>query len=193
MRARSCYGCRLFVTRRHHLTPSPGSVVPGVRPTRRAGGARHNVSYRVEFSRDGAQHPGWALNISRGGIRAVLEAHLEIGEEYEILVGDELVRRRGRVVWTQEEPDGTIVGVEFLERLEEAPEGIDLDASLEVPGPGLAARFGMSPETFEALTNPEGDDPTGADHDGGRPPNPAGEADRPTKGGREGSGDGGAS
>jgi hypothetical protein len=140
------------VTRRRSLTPSPGIVAPGVRPARRAGGARHEVSYRIALCRDGQEElPGWALNLSRGGLRGVVEAHVEIGEVYEVVVGDELVRRPGRVVWTQEEPDGTIVGVEFLERLTDAPEGVNLDSSVEIAGPDLASQLGISQEKLEAL------------------------------------------
>lgn len=60
---------------------------------------------------------GWALNISRGGIRVILEDKVELGQEYEVAVGDDApgVRRRGRVVWVQEEQDGVIAGVEFTD------------------------------------------------------------------------------
>jgi hypothetical protein len=59
---------------------------------------------------------GWALNISRGGIRVILEERVELGEEYELTVGteeDSPLTRPARVVWVQEEPDGFIVGLEF--------------------------------------------------------------------------------
>lgn len=60
---------------------------------------------------------GWALNISRGGVRAIIEEPVDLGEEYEITIGEEgngALTRRGRVVWVQDEPDGMIVGFEFL-------------------------------------------------------------------------------
>ena len=61
---------------------------------------------------------GWALNISRGGVRAILEEPVELGEEYEITIGEEgtpgSLTRRGRVVWLQDEPDGVIAGFEFI-------------------------------------------------------------------------------
>jgi hypothetical protein len=60
---------------------------------------------------------GWALNASRGGIRIILEDPVELGSEYEVeLASDEAgKKRRGRVVWVQEEADGMIVGVEFID------------------------------------------------------------------------------
>ncbi len=61
---------------------------------------------------------GWALNISRGGVRAILEESVDLGEEFEITVGEEgtpgSLTRRARVVWVQDEPDGVIAGFEFL-------------------------------------------------------------------------------
>ena len=60
-------------------------------------------------------YEGWALNVSRGGVRAILEEQLLLGEEFEVTIGDSnpLVRR-ARVVWLQEEKDGVIVGLEFI-------------------------------------------------------------------------------
>jgi hypothetical protein len=83
----------------------------------RRGGARREVSTRV-FLRtpgsDAAAHEGWALNVSRGGLRAILEEKVELGQEFEIEVGtDDGPARHGRIVWVQEEPDGVIVGIEF--------------------------------------------------------------------------------
>ena len=61
---------------------------------------------------------GWALNISRGGVRAILEESVELGEEYEVTIGEEgtpgSLTRKSRVVWVQDEPDGVIAGFEFL-------------------------------------------------------------------------------
>jgi acylphosphatase len=60
---------------------------------------------------------GWALNVSRGGVRVILEAQVELGEEFEVTLtsaGSDKPRR-GRVVWVQEEPDGMIAGVAFLD------------------------------------------------------------------------------
>jgi hypothetical protein len=60
---------------------------------------------------------GWALNVSRGGVRAILEERVDLGEEYELTIGEEgsaALTRHARVVWVQDEPDGVIVGFEFL-------------------------------------------------------------------------------
>lgn len=62
---------------------------------------------------------GWALNASRGGIRIILEDKVELGTEYDVEIGTgESIgtKRRGRVVWVQEETDGMIVGVEFIDQ-----------------------------------------------------------------------------
>lgn len=85
---------------------------------RRTGGARREVSARVCLSAEGEEtHEGWALNVSRGGVRVVLEQKLDLGKEYDVTVGDPDnggTRARGRIVWVQEEPDGAICGVEFV-------------------------------------------------------------------------------
>ena len=107
------------VKNRRSLTPDVGvPAETGAHPVRR-GGARHEVADRVHIV--GAHmkmRDGWALNISRGGLRALFEEAVELGEEYEITVGDDsngtALTRRGRVVWVQEEPDGVVVGFEFM-------------------------------------------------------------------------------
>ena len=64
----------------------------------------------------GKELEGWALNLSRGGLRCILEEKVELGAEYFVTLGDgeDVGARRARVVWVQEEPDGVIVGVEFV-------------------------------------------------------------------------------
>jgi len=81
----------------------------------RRGGPRREVTERVTLkAEDGRTLEGWALNVSRGGIRAILEDKVILGQKFEVSVGtDDSVRRVGRVVWVQEEPDGAIVGLEF--------------------------------------------------------------------------------
>jgi len=151
---------------RRNLTPPIGALVPGLPPTRRAGGARREVSDRVAFFRSAGAVvlPGWTLNISRGGLRAVVEERVELGEELDLQIGDEPARRRGRVVWTQEEPDGTIVGIAFLERMVEAPPGVDLDASVEIAPGDLAKKLEMTEaELASAFAGP------GAKRSGGSP------------------------
>src|SRR5262249_49420360 len=106
---------------RKNLTPPVGLPAAGLPPTRRIGGARRNVGYRVALVRglggeaSGVPEvPGWALNLSRGGLRAVVEDRVELGEEVDVRIADLQVERRGRIVWTQDEPDGTIVGISFF-------------------------------------------------------------------------------
>ena len=83
---------------------------------RREGGARHTVTDSVTL-RDGSRClEGWALNISRGGLRAVLEETVEIGQEYQLVIGNEGESQAVRVVWVREERGGCIVGVSFLAR-----------------------------------------------------------------------------
>jgi hypothetical protein len=105
-----------LVRNRRHLTPPMG--VPTIKGTHamRRGGARREVSERVSL--EGAKrHDGWALNVSRGGVRVILEQQVDLGEEFEVTVGDpdrSPLTRRARVVWVQEEKDGVIVGLEFI-------------------------------------------------------------------------------
>ena len=82
---------RNAVTNRRNLTPQPpagtpaGAVADGQHAMRR-GGARREVSTRV-FLRDTegkVAHEGWALNVSRGGVRAILEDRVEPGAEFEV-------------------------------------------------------------------------------------------------------------
>jgi len=107
------------VKNRRSLTPDIGvPAVDGAHPVRR-GGARHEVTDRVRLvGKNMKLRDGWALNISRGGVRAILEENVDLGEEYEITIGEEgtpgSLTRKGRVVWVQDEPDGVIVGFEFI-------------------------------------------------------------------------------
>ena len=85
----------------------------GVHAMRR-GGARREVTERVALkSEKGATLEGWALNVSRGGLRAILEERVVLGQKFDVAIGTDEVLRAGRVVWVQEEPDGVIVGLEF--------------------------------------------------------------------------------
>jgi hypothetical protein len=94
--------------------------VQGVPATRRGGGgARREISSRITLvGPDGKEYDGWALNISRGGIRIVIEDRVELGWELEIRALDPDISEggpfKGRVVWVQDEPDGSVVGMEFV-------------------------------------------------------------------------------
>jgi hypothetical protein len=49
-------------------------------------------------------------------MRAIVEEPVKSGVEYELLVGDaEETARKVSVVWVQDEADGQIVGVRFLD------------------------------------------------------------------------------
>jgi hypothetical protein len=60
---------------------------------------------------------GWALNVSRGGLRVILEERVELGAEFEITISESGAEpasaQCGRIVWVQEEPDGVVAGIEF--------------------------------------------------------------------------------
>lgn len=92
---------------------------------RQAGGARVESSERVVLRQAEAQTEGWTLNVSRGGLRAVLEQPLDPELEYEVVVG-EAPARRARVAWSKAEADGQIVGLRFL----------DVDGSVPPPEGG---------------------------------------------------------
>ncbi|AKU99555.1 hypothetical protein AKJ09_06219 [Labilithrix luteola] len=103
------------MTKRTIPTPANGIKVPSGVHAMRRGGARREVTERVTL-RDEKQKvlEGWALNVSRGGLRAILEEKVTLGQKFSIGIGsDEVLQRSGRVVWVQEEPDGVIVGLEF--------------------------------------------------------------------------------
>ncbi len=65
----------------------------------------------------GFETHGWTLNVSRGGIRAIVEDPLLQGSDYQLIVGDEETSpaRRASVVWLQDESDGQIVGLKYLD------------------------------------------------------------------------------
>jgi hypothetical protein len=117
--------------RSNSSVPLPDGAVHG---TRRVGGQRREASERVELrSRlTPKEASGWTLNISRGGARLVLEETVELGEIYDLTLGEQ-DPREVRIVWLQEESDGQIAGVQFL----------DTDGS--VPPPPSAPSQGAPP------------------------------------------------
>ena len=107
---------RTALSNRRSLTPSTGQPAGEVHATRR-GGARHEVSARVTLKdKAGLVLEGWALNVSRGGIRVILEDKVELGSEFEVTMttgADSATPIAGRIVWVQEAPDGVVAGIEF--------------------------------------------------------------------------------
>ncbi|MBW2457279.1 MAG: PilZ domain-containing protein [Deltaproteobacteria bacterium] len=94
----------------------PGAPTPdeAVR-ARREAGARRELNETVVFHGDGKSIDGWSLNISGGGLRAILDENVEVGAEFEMTFGDSSERRPVRVVWARQEKGGAIVGVAFLD------------------------------------------------------------------------------
>jgi hypothetical protein len=106
------------VTKKPDETPAAGLKVPSGVHAMRRGGARREVTERVTLrAEDGTTLEGWALNVSRGGLRAILEEKVALGAKFEIELGavgaQTSQKRSARIVWVQEEPDGVIVGLEF--------------------------------------------------------------------------------
>jgi hypothetical protein len=103
---------------RRSLTPSTAPADDDMHATRR-GGARHDVTARVTLKgKTGPVLEGWALNISRGGIRVILEDKVELAAEFDVTIttdGEDGTPVPGRIVWVQEEPDGVVAGIEFRE------------------------------------------------------------------------------
>ena len=138
----------MIALNRRSLTPSLGIPAQGIPATRRGGGgARREISSRISLVSDGNEYNGWALNISRGGIRVVIEERVELGQEFEIRELDADIADggpfRGRVVWVQDEPDGSVVGMEFV--------GPELPKFAEKPG---STAHPPSSTTNPALASP---------------------------------------
>jgi PilZ domain len=122
-----CYHKSLAVKNRRSLTPLPKIQSAGDIHATRRGGARHELSARVSLrptagglQLEGTSPPvleGWALNVSRGGLRVILEERVDLGAEFEITISESgsegATLQCGRIVWVQEEPDGVVAGIEF--------------------------------------------------------------------------------
>jgi hypothetical protein len=108
---RGGHGTLVLVSRR-----TPGSPTDVHAQRRATGGARREATERVTLRGPGFETHGWTLNVSRGGMRAIVEEPVKSGLEYELIVGDaEESARKVAVVWVQDEADGQIVGVRFLD------------------------------------------------------------------------------
>lgn len=107
------------------LSDDRKSSVPGAESgdgrslRRHSGGARVNLSRPIVMTAPGRTLEGWALNISRGGVRVLVEESLAVGELFDLSIGDDgepdSLRRKGRIAWVQEGADGAIAGVEFTD------------------------------------------------------------------------------
>ena len=80
---------------------------------RRVDGARRELEDAVVFRQGEKRIDGWCLNMSRGGLRAVLDTPVEVDEEFDVTIGEEPEPRRARVVWVRATGGGAIVGVSF--------------------------------------------------------------------------------
>lgn len=97
------------------------------------GGARRELTERATLTLEAggtsassllggpASIEGWTLNVSRGGLRVVVEASLQDGATYRVRLG-EGEARSARVVWTQSEADGQIAGLEYTDVRSSSPE-----------------------------------------------------------------------
>jgi hypothetical protein len=130
----------MLVSRRS-LTPAE---VPkaGSLPQRRASGPRKEVSDRVKLHVGEIDVEGWALNISTGGLRAIIDTEnidldelFGLGREILVYVGEQ-EGRAARIVWVQGEPDGAVIGVAFLDQMGERPPSVP---------PGTPPRMVRSP------------------------------------------------
>ncbi|MFO7178753.1 MAG: PilZ domain-containing protein [Pseudomonadota bacterium] len=110
------------------MTEPSDRPVPAQR--RQQGGARVEVSERVTLRAPGFETTGWTLNVSRGGVRAVVEDEVPEVAECELVLGDDASGRRVRVVWRKQAKDGEILGLQYLDVLTSdlppPPEGSDL-------------------------------------------------------------------
>lgn len=83
---------------------------------RNLGGARREASERVVLSLRGpkgtTEIEAWTLNVSRGGLRVVIEDPVHVGGVYLAAVGD-TAARPAKVIWVREEADGQIAGMKF--------------------------------------------------------------------------------
>jgi hypothetical protein len=104
---------------RMSITPPASADDTGseIHATRRgAGGARRGAADRVLLRSAEQELTGWALNVSRGGVRLIVEDPAPLGPVYAVTLGsDDAPPREARVIWVQEEPDGLIVGLEFID------------------------------------------------------------------------------
>jgi hypothetical protein len=88
---------------------------PPARAQRRTSGARVEASERITLRAPGFETQGWTLNVGRGGVRVVLEDKIEHDRDYELFFSDDTNGRKVQVAWSQEQADGQIAGLKYLE------------------------------------------------------------------------------
>ncbi len=76
--------------------------------------ARREASDCVTLRGPGYEALAWTLNVSEGGMRLIVEEVVEVGAELDV-EPHSAPTRRVRVVWTQDETDGQIIGVQFID------------------------------------------------------------------------------
>ncbi len=103
---------------------------------RRESGARMTVSEPVVFRRDDTEIRGWTLNMSRGGVRCIVDAELAVGDHFEVEIGEGGQRRGGHVVWIKpDKAGGCILGIAFDDAASAPPPP---PANTEPPAAGAA-------------------------------------------------------
>ena len=108
-------------------SPAAAAEAPAWTPRRNAGGARSELTERVVIRGPGFETHGWTLNVSRGGLRAIVEERLNPGIDYEVLIGDQAAPKAATLAWSKDESDGQIVGMKYLEGEESLPPFDDSD------------------------------------------------------------------
>jgi hypothetical protein len=83
-------------------------------PASRRSSARREASDCVVLRGPGYEETAWTLNVSEGGMRLIVEEPLKVGALLDVESRSEPARRV-RVVWTQDESDGQIIGVQFID------------------------------------------------------------------------------
>ena len=115
-------GARHEISARVTLRPTAAIAFPSsasAEAVSSVGSGTANTTRPVSATSAAVELEGWALNVSRGGIRVILEGSVELGAEFEVtmtgssLAEDHGAPRTGRIVWVQEEPDGVVAGIEF--------------------------------------------------------------------------------
>jgi hypothetical protein len=108
---------------------------PPARAQRRTSGARVEASERITLRAPGFETQGWTLNVGRGGVRVVLEDRIEHERDYELFFSDDANGRRVQVAWAQEQADGQIVGLKYLD-VEPLPNPEGASSLPPPPSPG---------------------------------------------------------